>query len=53
VELPINEKIVMGPGLTRINTDVLNDSHKLNVAKEEISEMLAQIPDDWDPHRRL
>jgi hypothetical protein len=33
VELHINEEIVMGPGLTSINSDVLN-------AKEEIKELL-------------
>jgi hypothetical protein len=36
VELHINEEIIMGPGLTRINSVVLDDTHKLNVAKEEI-----------------
>jgi hypothetical protein len=51
LELHINEEIVMGPGLTRINADVLNDAHKLGVTKEEIKEMLAQTPDDWNPHK--
>ena len=53
VELHINEEIVMGSGLARINADVLNDPHKLSVAKDEIKEMLSQIPEDWDPHKRL
>jgi hypothetical protein len=34
VELHINEDIVMGPGLTRIDAHVVNDTHKLCVAKE-------------------
>jgi hypothetical protein len=53
VELHINQEIVMGPGLTRINVDVLNDAHKLSIVKEEIKEMLQQIPEYWDPHKRL
>ena len=53
VEMYINEEIVMGPGLTRVNVSVLDDPYKLVVAKEEIKELLAQIPRDWDPHKRL
>jgi hypothetical protein len=53
VEMHINEEIVMGPGLTRINADVLNDTQKLSVAKEEIKDLLDQIPEDWNPHKRL
>ena len=43
----------MGPGLARINATILDDRFKLNLAKEEIKEMLAQIPDAWDPHKKL
>jgi hypothetical protein len=32
---------------------VLNDTQKRNVPKEETREMLAQISEDWDPHKRL
>jgi dihydropteroate synthase len=53
VELHNNKEIVLGLGLTRINAAVLNDTYKLSVAKEEIKEMLAQIPNDWDPHKIL
>jgi hypothetical protein len=49
----INEEFVMGPGLTRVNNSALDDPYKLVVAKEEIKELLAQIPEDWDPHKKL
>jgi hypothetical protein len=51
VKLHINEEIAMGPGLTQVHAALLQDPYELNVAKEEIKEMLAQIPDDWDPHK--
>jgi hypothetical protein len=40
----------MGPGLTRV--EVQEDPLKLNVAKDKINKMLAQIPDNWDPQKR-
>ena len=43
VEFHTNEKIVMRPGLARVNVAVLVDPFKLNVAKAEIKEMFAQI----------
>jgi hypothetical protein len=53
MEFHINEEILMGPGLKRVNAPVLEDPCKLNVAKEEIKEMIAQIPDNWVSHKRL
>ena len=53
VELHINDEILMGPGLTRVNSSVLDDPQKLGVAKTEIQEMLNQMPGEWDPHKRL
>jgi hypothetical protein len=49
----INEEIVMGKGLTRVNASVLDDPCKLVFKKEEIKELLAQIPCDLDPHKIL
>jgi hypothetical protein len=43
----------MGPGLTRIGSSVLEDRFKLGVAKEDMKEMLTQIPDDWDQYKKL
>jgi hypothetical protein len=45
--------MVMGPGLTRVNVSVLDDPCKLVFAKEKIKELLAQIPGDWYPYKRL
>ena len=42
----------MGPGLTSVNVSVLDYPYKLGVAKK-IKEFLAQMPGDWDPHKRL
>jgi hypothetical protein len=53
VELHINDEILMGPGLTRVNSFVRDDPQKLGVAKNEIKEMLNQMPGEWDPHKRL
>ncbi len=52
-ELHINGEIVIGPVLTRINAAVLEDPFKLNAAKKRIKEMLAQIRNDRDLHKRL
>jgi hypothetical protein len=49
----INEKIVMRPGLTRVNISVLDDPYKLGVANEEIKQVFAHFLGDWEPHKRL
>ena len=43
----------MGPGLTKINTSILEDPTNLKLAITEINDLLKQIPEDWDPHKRL
>ena len=53
IEMHINEEIVMGPGLTKVNGMVLDNPVTLIIAKREILEMLNQIPSDWDPHKKL
>jgi hypothetical protein len=47
------EKINMGPGLTRINTKLLEDPVQLSKVRMEIKSMLEQIPSDWNPHEKL
>jgi hypothetical protein len=50
-EMYINGEIVMRPGLTRVNFSVLDNPCRLVFAKEEIKELLAKIPGDWDQHK--
>ena len=49
----IDEDVVRGPGLAKVNGSVLDDPLKLTSAKREIKEMLSQIPSDWNPHMKL
>ena len=53
VEMHVNEDIKVGPGLTKVNSAVLSDPVQLLAVKAEISEMMGQIPVEWDPHQRL
>ena len=43
----------MGPGLTKVNSNILEDSNSPKIAKTEIKSQIEQIPEDWDPHKRL
>ena len=47
------DKISMGPGIFRMNPTLLEDPIQLQRAKLGIRNMLEQIPNEWDPHRRL
>ena len=49
----INEEIEVGPGLTRVNGTILEDPIKLLTAKNEIKELMDQVPTEWDPHKKL
>ena len=53
INMRINENIVIGPRLTRINLLILDDLNNLNMAKARINEMLDQAHNNWDPHMRL
>jgi exonuclease III len=53
LEFKFLNTIEKGPGLPKINTNILEDpSTKVNIEKE-LSEQLNQIPNEWDPHVRL
>ena len=49
----LNVDIKMGLGLTRINSNVLEDPQTLGKVKRELAELWSQIPDNWDAQRRL
>ncbi len=42
-----------GPGLIKVNVDILDDDTILEEVKSELSEQLAQIPEHWNPHVKL
>ena len=45
IKLRINTEIVKGPGLTRLNEKILENSVKLECAKNEIRNMMEEVPD--------
>jgi exonuclease III len=53
IVLKIEETPKRGPGLTRINTTILEDPVLSKQVEEEIGVMMAQADDTWDPHLRL
>ena len=52
-EIYINEEANAGPGLTKVNSNILENPSYLKLAISEINNLLAQIPVDWDPHKSL
>ena len=49
----INEEIRVGPGLTRVNSVLLDDPLKLTAVIADLNVMMEQVPIEWDPHQRL
>ena len=49
----VNEKFIKGPGLIRINADILDHEDTLAHVKSELEMQLNQIPGHWDPHFKL
>ena len=53
VEIKVNEEIVMGPVLSRVNATILEEPANLSRAKIKLTMMLGQILPEWDAHKRL
>ena len=53
IEFSLVVDIQAGPGLAMINPDILNNPMSLLAVIAAMGEMLGQVPDHWDPHRRL
>ena len=49
----INTKFSKGPGLIRVDADILDREDVLAKVKSELRFQLNQIPDHWDPHFKL
>ena len=43
----------IGPGLTKVNSAVLDDPINLAKGKSGLNEMLSQMPNEWNPHMKL
>ena len=46
-------KLKRGPGIVKVNSSSLDDPGNLIKAREDIKEMLSQVPEGWDPHQKL
>ena len=42
-----------GPGLIRLNVDLLEDEQCKTEIEKRLTEQLSQIPLEWDPHKKL
>jgi len=49
----LREVCPLGPGLVRINADILDDKLTLEEVKMELNLQLQGIPNNWDPHFKL
>ena len=45
--------VLIGPGLTKVNSTVLEDANNVAIIKSGLNNMLGQIPADWNPHMKL
>jgi len=53
MEFTLENKVEKGPGIKRLNTNLLSDPLMKEGIGKEIQEQLNQIPDNWDPHTKL
>ena len=53
IDLCIRDDVKPGPGLTKVNARILDDSVSLHKVKNELLEMLAQAPNKWNALERL
>jgi exonuclease III len=52
-EFKLVTKFNKGPGLLRVNADVLDSDTMLEQVKLDLGNLLEQIPDYWNPHMKL
>ena len=53
IVLSLVEEDPIGPGLTRVNGQILEDPSILASARLEIGTLMDQVPEDWNPHQTL
>ncbi len=49
----MRDEIRKGPGITKVNTDILKNSNKLAQIRSEVINLINQIPTDWNGHLKL
>jgi hypothetical protein len=49
----ISEDTIKGPGIIKVNTEILDDDHAAKQIGEEIEAMMEQIDESWNPHTSL
>ncbi len=49
----MKDEVRKGPGITKVNTEVLKDASTLKLIRDEITFLLNQIPIDWNGHTKL
>jgi hypothetical protein len=53
ITLKENNNITRGPGITKINTAVLDDPKLVKQIENEINIMMNQADNSWNPHKKL
>jgi len=53
IDLCIPVERTTGPGITKVNTNILKDPVWFKKVEEGIKFMLAQVPAEWNPHLRM
>jgi len=53
INIKLNPEIVKGPGIVKVNPDILDDPTKREQIKSELTFLLKQIPETWNGHMKL
>jgi len=53
IKLFQSDEITKGPGLVKINTEILKDKRVVKQIEEEINAMMEQAEKNWNPHVKL
>jgi exonuclease III len=53
IDFALNEVPIKGPGIAKVNTNILDDPLIARQIKDEIVEMMKQVDEHWNPHLKL
>jgi len=53
IELKFRNTLIKGPGIVRINTNILNNPEITKQVETELEQMMEQTDRSWNPHARL
>jgi hypothetical protein len=51
--IQLNPEFKRGPGIAKVNPEVLDDPIKLGQIRNELIFLISQIPEDWNGHKKL